>query len=117
MLAIRCRARFTSAGLLPNYILPTPSPGAARETAYPARESSGPSFSAAAELADPVFEMDADALYRAMYMEDPDTFSALETMTNSAPTMNTWLCTTCAVWNHRSRQHCNTCTTPRILQL
>lgn len=101
-------------GLLPNYILPTPSPGAARETAYSARESAGPSFSTTAELSTPVFEMDADALYRAMYMEDPDTFSALETMTNSAPTMNTWLCTTCAVWNHRSRQHCNTCNTARI---
>lgn len=101
-------------GLLPTYILPTPSPGAARETAYSARESAGPSFSTTEEMASPMFEMDADALYRAMYMEDPDTFSALETMTNSAPTMNTWLCTTCAVWNHRTRQHCNTCTTPRI---
>eukprot|EP00040_Diaphanoeca_grandis_P030298 m.178843 g.178843 ORF g.178843 m.178843 type:complete len:631 (+) comp31953_c2_seq19:315-2207(+) len=59
-------------------------------------------------LTSPGLDLDADNLYKAMWDEDPISFTMMETMAQTS-LMNTWSCVLCATWNHRGRQFCSTC--------
>jgi hypothetical protein len=93
--------------LLPNYFfnIPTSSPTKDHMMKAPPAISPGGLDSGALDL-------ETDSLYKELCLEDPLTFSALENMTTTAP-LNTWLCPTCASWNHPSQGACSRCTIKR----
>jgi len=62
---------------------------------------------------DCALEFESESLYKELCLEDPLTFSALESVATTAQ-LNTWLCNVCASWNHPSHGRCTRCNNPRI---